>query len=373
MRLHLSGPQLMPIRTAIVSAYIGAGASALELLNKTLSDYIEGKTVFEYVSINTTFELQVGQLLARANGEGWLPSLLGAVRGDRPDREDLQELLRSVLATVPAVAAVAVATGSLMPEAVKAELQQLLPGSALVAPETMQRRMRAVCRIEYADQIPAGGGTGFLVGSDLVLTNWHVIRRVIDAPGTVSQLRFRFDLFSVAAAADSGGRVANAADKSPAVLWWRPAGGVELSGGRREPSKEELDYALVRLSEPVGNDVLPDTGGRRGHMPFGRAAPEPVDGSTLMILQHPLRGELQFALGTILGRNDTGSRLLHSAATQHGSSGSPVLDAELGLIALHNGARFGSPRAVQAFNTAVPVRLIGDDLVDAGLAGVLQN
>lgn len=372
MKLQLTGPQLRPIRKAIVSAYIGAGADALNSLNTALTDNLEGKTVFNYVAATSTFDIQVGQLLAQANGQGWLPSLLGAVAADRPEGEDLQELLRSVLVTVPAGQALAVAVGAAMPEALRTELQQLLPGSSMVSPETMQRRMRAVCRIDYADQTPTGVGTGFLVGSDLVLTNWHVMRRVVEAPNAASQLRFRFDLSTSAAAADAGGRVATAA-AGAAVRRSRPAGGVELPDGVGEPSVEQLDYALVQLSEAVGNDALPDSSGHRGHIPLRRTATEPVAGSVLMVLQHPLRGELQFALGKVLGHNEFGSRLEHNAATQRGSSGSPVLDSALSLVALHNGARRDAPRATQDYNTAVPITRIADDLAQAGLANVLQE
>ena len=374
MKVQLTGPQLGQIRRTIVDAY--SGANALAELNFAITDYLEGRTVFDYVSMGVPFPLQVGHLLEQANNQGWLASLLGAVREGRPDREDLQQLLRSVLSTVPARQALdAAARPSSVAEAVLAELQQLLPGSALVMPEMMERRMRAVCRVDYADLSPPAVGTGFLVGPDLVLSNWHVVRRAIDSPSTGKELRFRFDLRTGGDAAEGIGRMVRAAESGTVVLRSRPAGGVELPGGSGEPSMQQLDYALVRLAERVGDDLVSGSASsaRRGHMTLRRTMSQPAANASLMVLQHPMRGPLQFAMGMVLGPNETGSRLRHSAATQRGSSGSPVLDPELGLVGLHNGARSGSARAAQTFNTAVPLAHIVDDLVDAGLTELLQE
>jgi hypothetical protein len=373
LKLHLTGPELGRIRKAIVEVYGGAGANALGLLNLALTDNLENKAVFDFVSVHDPFPLQVGQLLARANGEGWLPSLLGAVQQDRPEAAVLQELVRSVIATASArqVLDVATGTGPVAAE-VRAELQRMLPGGAMVQLATMQRRVRSVCRVDYADLSPPGLGTGFLVGPDLVLTNWHNLKRVIDAPAAATQLRFRFDLLDGAAAADNGGRVARAKANGTPVLRWSPAAGVELPGGTGEPNMQQLDYALVRLDERVADDPVPG-GGTRGHVGLKKTIPAAVAGSALMVLQHPLRGELQFAIGTALGPNETGSRLRHTASTQNGSSGSPVLDAALGALALHNGARTGTERAAQEFNTAVPLTHIVADLVSSGVTEMLED
>jgi hypothetical protein len=101
LKLNLTGPQLGQIRKAIVDAYGGAGANALAELNLALADNLENRPVFDFVWVYQPFRLQVGELLARANGEGWLPSLLGAVRHDRPEATALQDIVRSFIATAP--------------------------------------------------------------------------------------------------------------------------------------------------------------------------------------------------------------------------------------------------------------------------------
>jgi len=381
MRMSLSGPQLGKIRDAIVNVY-GGSSDALDELNTALTDNFEDRDIYKYVIVNQKFHLQVAGLLKKANGQGWLPSLLGALQQHCPDAEELQEVIRTALATAPGREVLALAAGGKeLPVKVQAELQDILPGGALVDLRTMQRRVRCVCRIDYADLSPPGIGTGFLVGADLVLTNWHVIRRLEEAPEAnkpeiAKELRFRFDLLERADAVEAKGRATSAklGNGSP-VLRSSPAAGIEIKAGAGEPGMDALDYALVRLAEHVGNDPVPGgmTGETRGYIQLRTAMPQPAPDSALMVLQHPLRGELQFAIGKVLGPNGTGSRVKHTAATQRGSSGSPVLDAALGPVALHNGTRPGTEQAKQPYNTAVPLVHIVRDLKDAGVSVMLQE
>jgi hypothetical protein len=377
----LCGPQLGRIRAAIVSAY-GGSSDALDELNIALTDNFEDRDVYKYVIVNQKFDLQVATLLKAANGQGWLPALLGALQQRSPDAEELQEVIGTALATAPARQVLALAGGGQeLPVKVRTELQEILPGGALVDLPTMQRRVRCVCRIDYADYSPPGTGTGFLVGTDLVLTNWHVVKRIEEAPeggkaAIAKELRFRFDLLDRVDAVEGNGRAIRAKldDHSP-ILRSSPAAGMEITAGSGEPGMNALDYALVRLDEPAGNDRVPGgvAGETRGHIQLRVAMPQPVPDSALMVLQHPLRGELQFAIGRLLGPNGTGSRVKHTAATQKGSSGSPVLDAALAPIALHNGTRQGTEQERQPYNTAVPLAHIVHDLRNAGISEMLQE
>jgi hypothetical protein len=378
LRRLFTGQELNRIGTAIQNVYIGAGPFALIQLDKALqrADGLKGRSVYQFVNVNAPFPIQVHQLLSWANGEGWIGSLLGAVQQDQPDATELRDLFRSVLATVPAQQALDVAAGAgSLSEAVRAELQRILPGGALVSPDTMQRRIRAVCRVDYADRSQPGEGTGFLVGPDLVLTNYHVVERVIQAPPATEHLRFRFDLSNSTAAADAAGRVVTAVRGQSAVVRSSPPGGVELRNGAGEPTMQQLDYALVRLAERVAEDPVPNgaAGETRACITLKKTMSQPSEDTGLMVLQHPLRGALQFSIGTVIGPNETGSRLMHTAATLNGSSGSPVLDAALAPVALHNGSRPDTPRAEQAFNTAVPLAHIVSDLIQAGVSEMLRE
>lgn len=382
MKLRLSGPDLRKINDAVVSTY-GGSTGSLALLDGAVTSYFPNRTVYNYVIVNAPFNLQVTDLLRAANNQGWLPGLIGALQQDQPDSEELQEVLRDSLSTASArqLQDLAAGGGNLTAK-VQAELQQILPGKGTTLNlQALNRRLRSICRIDYADLNPPGVGTGFLVGPDLVLTNWHVVKRVEEAPAAsksrlAGELRFRFDLIDRAAAEDAGGRVcsANVAGASP-VLRSSPPGGIEILGGQGEPAMNELDYALVRLAEKVGNDPVAGAmpGETRGHIQLLESMPQPVTNNALMVLQHPMRGELQFAIGTVLGPNQTGSRTKHTAATQPGSSGSLVLDAYLAATALHNGTRSDTKLEQQPYNTAVPLSHIVSDLKSGGITEMLQE
>ena len=85
----------------------------------------------------------------------------------------------------------------------------------------------------------AGVGTGFLVGPDLVLTNWHVVKRLqeapaVDKPGIAKELRFRFDLLERADAVEArGGPPARSSIMVRPLLRASPAAGNGLQGWRR--------------------------------------------------------------------------------------------------------------------------------------------
>jgi hypothetical protein len=354
--LRLKGPQLKVIIETILRSYVGL--NALQQLDFALKSNLD-RTVLDHVTVQAPLRIQVWELVVAANGQGWLASLLGAIKTDRPDDDALRDLVSSLMSTAPATQVLAFADDSLSGGQL-ATLQRMLPGGAILAFDTLQRRIRSVCRIDYADQSPPGEGTGFLVGSDLVLTAGHVVKRVIDAPQASEQLRFRFDLLKRNDAVDGKGRVARASKHQP-VVRSLPPGGVE-QGGTGEPTAQQLDYALIRLDECVGHDQMGDD--KRGYMVL--SANSIAAQSALMVLQHPLRAELQFAVGSALGPNETGSRLRHTASTQAGSSGSPVLDSALAAVALHNGGR-RNDGSTQDFNTAVPLSLIVEDLRNAGI------
>ncbi len=343
------------IRRTIEAAF--PGPSALADLDIALADNLADERWING-SIHTmvppgAFPIQAHHLLQIANGRGWLPDLIAALNESQPGNAAFETLLAEVSATTPVSAPAAL-------------LQQVLPGSAIAQFDTLERRMRTICRIDYADRSPPGAGTGFLVSPDLVLTNHHVARRAIQSTGGAAQLRFRFDLRTPEAAADASGRSCGARlDGGSPVLASSPPGGVEVNGVG-EPALGELDYALIRLAQAPGAD---DVGGGavRGFVTLTPDMPVPPAATPVIALQHPMRGALQFAVGAIQGPNLTGSRVRHTAATLEGSSGSLILDVALGPALLHNGTRPGSAAEQAAYNTGVPLRLIAAALASNGL------
>lgn len=227
-----------------------------------------------------------------------------------------------------------------------------------------------VGRIEYETEGRATGvATAFLVAADLVLTNQHVIaslrRNGVD-PGSC-RMRFDCKVLPDGKQLNPGRTVPFAASdwlvdaSPPSPLDTSPVPGSD-------PDSGHLDYALVRLEEPIGALPMgPDSvteGPSRGWI---IAPPTPVvtPDTPLWIMQHP-RGDplkLAFADRGVEEVNGNGTRIRHRVNTEPGSSGSPCFDWNLLLIGLHHyGERYAAPR----YNQAIPIAAVRDRLHSNG-------
>ncbi|HYH68585.1 MAG TPA: trypsin-like peptidase domain-containing protein [Urbifossiella sp.] len=205
----------------------------------------------------------------------------------------------------------------------------------------------AVCRIEPQPlaESNVGFGSGFLVAADVLLTNFHVI----DHPGwKPDRVVLRFDCETGPDRKETAGRTCKlAAD-------WKWAASPRVADGG-------LDFALLRLAEPVGNDALPTA--RRGWLGLRAHAfrvRQPV-----FILQHPAAHALQLAIGTVTDVNPSPVQVAYDANTEGGSSGSPCFNSALQVVALHH---FGA----NDHNRGVKAEAIRRDLVGRADAGLKQ-
>jgi V8-like Glu-specific endopeptidase len=188
----------------------------------------------------------------------------------------------------------------------------------------------AVCRIEPQPlkESDEGYGSGFLVAADVLLTNFHVI----DHPGwKPDRVVFRFDCETGRDGTETAGRTCKLATA------WKWATSARVADGG-------LDFALLRLAEPVGSDALP-TGPRgwlalRSHVFRGR---QPV-----FILQHPAARPLRLAIGTVTDANPSPVQVAYDANTEGGSSGSPCFNSALQVVALHHWGTHDHNRGVRA-------------------------
>jgi cellulose synthase operon protein C len=212
-----------------------------------------------------------------------------------------------------------------------------------------------VCRIEV--QLPSGApqslGTGFLVGPDLVLTNYHVIQHFTSeggGPPENAQLACRFD-YGIESGGENPGLVVPVAGSWLAD--YSLYHGTEFSDPGIVPAEDELDYALIRLGSPVG--TMPSAeGSKRGwiitsvEQRFARAT------DFICVIQSPLSGPMKIAVGTVIGVNPNGTRIRYDTNTEPGSSGSPCFDANLELVALHHAAEPGYGSR-PTFNQGIPI------------------
>jgi len=218
--------------------------------------------------------------------------------------------------------------------------------------ETIKRQ---VCRVEAED---AGIGTGFLVGSGAVLTNWHVVREARNR-GVLDKLVCRFDYRRLVGGGVDPGTLVGAA----AVADERPCSDAELTANPDvpPPKPDELDYALLRLATP-----LP----QRGFLALADPPPS-APGGPLIIVQHPQGDPLRFAIDTnaIIGPVHGGLRLRYTTNTAPGSSGSPCFSMDWDLLLLHH---LGDPaKGPATYNQGVPVGLIRKSIEARGAASLL--
>ncbi|MBG0793183.1 trypsin-like peptidase domain-containing protein [Methylocystis sp. H62] len=209
--------------------------------------------------------------------------------------------------------------------------------------------LRQVCAVT-ANGAPIG--TGFLVGEQAVLTNWHVAEQARKLGGG-NAMACAFDYIRKA----DGSLAPSQTIDVEAILVERPCSPAELTADPDNPAPkpDELDYALLKLKRP-----LPE----RGYVRLV-AGPPLIKGSPLYIVQHPEGKPSMIAQDTeaVIGLLHDGLRLRYNTNTDPGSSGSPCFTAEWDLVALHH---LGDPkRKPPTYNQGVPTGLIRKSIVDA--------
>jgi hypothetical protein len=220
-----------------------------------------------------------------------------------------------------------------------------------------------VCRVLIDGN---AAGTGFLVGPDAVLTNYHVLRAVLaiepkaQRDAAAKRVTCQFDYKALPTGARSDGISVglhptdwevDSSPHSPAEKTTRP--------DDPPPTADELDYALVRLTRQIGEEPVPPSvpgAPRRGWLtlPVGPLAFVPKD--PIIIAQYPDGNPLKVALDTesVIGEVANGLRVRYRTNTKHGSSGSPVFDLAWVPVALHH---LGDPAAdlPPTYNQGVPL------------------
>ena len=322
-----------------------------------------------------TFELVRTQVAA-----GLLLRLIAAARASQPDNPQL--------ALVSEQFGLAMATP-------RAELEKIVKRTGVsfdvaVWRERLARCEKCVCRIAVPTSAGTAHGSGFLVGPDLVLTNHHVIAPVLahresgHAPAGMtadpSKVTVRFDYKAL----DDGTTIHPGLEVALAADWLvdaSPHSRFDLQGLPKEgvPDPEELDYALIRLTTPVGELPLllgeAEPGAKdRGWIELP-SKPWPFrDHKSLFIIQHPRGAPMKLALDldAKMEVNANGTRVLYRTATEGGSSGSPCFNQFWEVVALHHAGDpsyegFYNP----AFNEGIPIGKIVERLrardVTAGL------
>jgi hypothetical protein len=331
---NVTGMQLEIVQEALLSAF--PSPSELEILLDLRLD----KSWAQLTAGSANYRYGVYQVLKDARAQNWLGLLVKAARQANPGNGKLKALEPLTdLTSAPTPA------GLVLENIVRDDggFQDVIPWV-----ERLDKLRAQICRIECP--VNQALGTGWLVANDLLLTNWHVVQPVLAGKRQPGEMICRFDYATSGAVTNEGVTVGLAAK------WcedFSPASPFELGTGNDAPTTAELDYALLRLAKPMGTTAgLNAAGGPRGFITTKRGTASPKDNSVVFVLQHPLGDPLKLAIGVAKGANANATRVMHDANTEHGSSGSPCLNAKLELVALHNA---------------------GDPLYDGGIGAPVQN
>lgn len=163
-------------------------------------------------------------------------------------------------------------------------------------------------------------GSGVMVSPRLFLTNNHVTADIETAQGQLLQFHYELNI-------DGTPKPVTEFTLNPNDFFWTSP----------EP---ELDATLVAVGN--GESDLAALSAF-GHLPLSGADDKHARGDFVNIIQHPEGDFKQIALreNRVIGQGKSGTTLHYQADTLGGSSGSPVLNDQFQLVALHHA---GGPR-----------------------------
>lgn len=343
--LNVSKEDRKHLRKAIQNAYPHPSELTIfvdEELNRNLA---------VIVNMSNPYSTVVFDLIKWAIAKGYIADLVLALSQDT-DNVELQNICRRVLqqrlslnpssprSTLDVPLALEPSSWDL--EINDEELQSFLPRRSTVEADvgTLSRGLQlanAVCKITFSDRSPGACGTGVLIAPGLVLTNYHVLSRQLNANLNAIAQSAQFEFGYVSTTADEVSRTQRlrVAGDEP-VVSFSPI--------------NELDYAVLRVGygkdvqlKPVAYDAVSVLAAR----------------SPLNILQHPEGDQMKVSLsnnGVVTTNRDRGL-VLYVNETKRGSSGSPCFDAEWKLVALHHKEKatsFGSIREGILFSAIYP-------------------
>lgn len=342
----LTGPRYERFVRALMKAYPNKGSLARMLeyrLQLQLEELVFGDSL-EDLCFN---------LVKQANAGGWTAKLINAAIASQPGNPQLL----AFFADRPPV------TTSVSPLHQQA-LEAIVGGGEFIDVPAwlgrMERLVAQVCRIDvsggsYGNSV----GTGFLVGPDLVLTNYHVVAALLRGEVGPAAVRVMFDYFGTG----QGYGVGLAASYHLADSPMSPVD--DESEKTRPASDEELDFALLRIDTSLGTQPRGGSGKPRGYLRLDAGTTRVEDRKPLFILQHPQGQPLKLHIDVSRGYNENGTRLQYTTNTLPGSSGSPCFDAQLRLVALHHSR---DPHTPPQYNEGIPVEKIAAALRRKGIA-----
>lgn len=319
------------------------------------------------VNIHQGFCGTVGELVAWTERRKKTIELVALAYAERPAHDAFRQLAQARGLSLPTVEQKYDLSGPLPPKPPSLEAM-VARHSRLVDYATFLGRFMSlgdrVCRIETPYML----GTGFLVSSDLVLTNFHVVEEVVATPSQARDVACIFDYRQEGGLEGSSPKKSRTKQRKkphPTTCRLAPQWLVAKSpyaksdvGESGEAGAEELDYALLRLAAPIGK-APGMKAEQRGWFSLASEGALLAVRDFVVVPQHPEGETLSVAWGNVLAFNSMATRVRYDATTDEGSSGAPCFTADLAVFGLHHAT---DPATKPKFNQAVPLNLIVADL-----------
>ena len=308
-----------------------------------------------------------------AERRDWVDGLIAAARSANLQNRQLAAVAAAI-GLEPAGVPVSEAHRDQALSATSSNLERLVNASRKIADfgsyaAKISELVRRVCAIEVGTE----RGTGFLIGPETVLTNHHVVAKAINGNFDPAHIVLRFDYRRL-----RDGKTTNAGVEYRLASgndWLvdaerHSAADTTTYNAAKLPAANELDYAVLRTKDPVGRkkSSAPARIERGWIEPLDYTYDFPDD-SMLMIVQHPCNDPISFDApdDAVVRVNPNKTRVHYRVNTMPGSSGSPVLNADLELVAIHHAGEPGSPDhwkpckqqvTPAAYNEGVPIATI---------------
>ena len=229
---------------------------------------------------------------------------------------------------------------------------------------------RQVCHIEIRlqnDPKKSIGGTGFLVGPDLVLTNYHVVECLFNGEKENVQLQdwakpedviIRFDYMLLPGERFIRKGLECSLKKGEWHTDWSPYSQADkLPEYPKHPTEDEMDYVFLKLDREVGNEPSYNIPGAppRCWIELPQKSISYEQNQPIIIIHYPKGSCLKMAHGKnnrFIRLNENKTRMVYEASTEPGSSGAPCFDIYLNLIGVH---RAGSDYLPSDHKEGIPI------------------
>lgn len=349
------GSQYQQFMNILLRAYQEGPAGLKRMLKFQLDKDLDA------IALGSDLTEIIFKVIQNAEARGWTAKLMVAARADNPDNAQLLAFVQQF----------GLAPRETPP---RDQLERMIKDSNSFLNINEWRTQLGklegrICRIETESTY----GTGFLIGPSVVLTNYHVMRSVINGSNHPESTILRFDYKQLA---DGTTIDPGTIYHLPKHDWLIDASPMSAADYEPEPHSilptlDELDYALLCIDGTPGSDAIGKATPAlsddvaRGFISLPNTAYEFKPDTPLFIIQHPKGEPLKLALDTqaIISVNANQTRVRYRTNTELGSSGSPCFNSNWQLVALHHS---GDPDQQPIYNQGIPIYTIFKTLESRG-------